>query len=200
MPKYVDYKLLWNAKTRRYEFRKKDMVESTVTIISNEHDLQTSIKGICSFAFEGQHGTCTVRTEARQRGGKYWYAYRRRNNKMNKRYLGRSSNLTIFLLELTTRRLLEEPEQWLGPSPGTRRGGSFSEILEEFRLAKGLTKKDLARGSNLTPGYISLLTRGERTFPSRDTINSLATTLGLSAKDRTKLFEAAGYYHSTSIK
>src|SRR5437588_4007247 len=77
----------------------------------------------------------------------------------------------------------------------------FPEFLEELRQAKQISKKDLAARSGLTPGYISLLTRGERTAPSEDTVNALADALNLDAETRTLLFESAGYlsYVASSI-
>jgi transcriptional regulator with XRE-family HTH domain len=78
---------------------------------------------------------------------------------------------------------------------------NFPEFLEELRQAKQISKKDLAARSGLTPGYISLLTRGERTAPSEDTVNALADALNLDAETKTLLFESAGYpsYVASSI-
>jgi hypothetical protein len=47
-----------------------------------------------SFAFEGNQGYFTARKENKQRGSEYWYAYRWRNGKINKAYLGTSDKLT----------------------------------------------------------------------------------------------------------
>ena len=70
---------------------------------------------------------------------------------------------------------------------------SFQEVLEEFRQARNISKKQLAENANLTPGYVSLLTRGERTSPSLETVAALATALALAEEQRVQLFAAAGH-------
>src|ERR1700730_2845630 len=70
---------------------------------------------------------------------------------------------------------------------------SFPELLEELRQARQISKKDLATLAGLTPGYISLLTRGERTAPSEETVKALADALNLDTKARIAFFIAAGY-------
>src|SRR2546428_1265920 len=70
---------------------------------------------------------------------------------------------------------------------------NFSVLLDEFRKTRAVSKKQLAQISNLTPGYISLLTRGERTAPSFETVAALAGALVLDEEQRSRFFEAAGY-------
>ena len=50
-----------------------------------------------SFAFRGALGTFTARKEpaSNRRGGEYWRAYRRRNGKLHRVYLGKSEELTL---------------------------------------------------------------------------------------------------------
>jgi len=73
---------------------------------------------------------------------------------------------------------------------------SFSSLLEELRLACNLSKTDLARLTNLTPGYISHLTRGERAAPSEHVVQNLARALHLEGPERETFFHAAGYSQS----
>jgi WD40 repeat protein/transcriptional regulator with XRE-family HTH domain len=73
---------------------------------------------------------------------------------------------------------------------------SFSSLLEELRLACNLSKTDLARLTNLTPGYISHLTRGERAAPSESVVQNLARALRLEGQDRETFFRTAGYSHT----
>lgn len=54
-------------------------------------------------------GFMTVRKETRQRGGAYWSAYRRRNGKLRKIYIGRSAALTQDKLESIAMRLRDPP-------------------------------------------------------------------------------------------
>jgi WD40 repeat protein/transcriptional regulator with XRE-family HTH domain len=74
---------------------------------------------------------------------------------------------------------------------------SFSSLLEELRLAYNLSKTDLARLTNLTPGYISHLTRGERAAPSEHVVQNLARALRLEGQERETFFRAAGYSHTS---
>jgi WD40 repeat protein/transcriptional regulator with XRE-family HTH domain len=69
----------------------------------------------------------------------------------------------------------------------------FGTLLDELRTTRGISKKDLADRARLSPGYISLLTRGERTAPSEETVAELARALELDIHDTARLFEAAGY-------
>ncbi|MEZ4512644.1 MAG: LuxR C-terminal-related transcriptional regulator [Chloroflexota bacterium] len=50
------------------------------------------------FKFKGTAGHFSARRETRH-GGEYWYAYRRRNGKLNKAYLGKLDELTLVRLE-----------------------------------------------------------------------------------------------------
>ena len=70
---------------------------------------------------------------------------------------------------------------------------SFHDVLEAFRQAKDISKKQLAEIAELTPGYVSLLTRGVRTSPSLQTVATLAKALGLNEEERVQLFAAAGH-------
>jgi len=70
---------------------------------------------------------------------------------------------------------------------------NFTELLEELREARQISKKDLAIRAGLTPGYVSLLTRGERTAPSQETVKALADALNLDIEAKTTFFKAAGY-------
>ncbi len=54
-----------------------------------------------------------------------------------------------------------------------------------------MSKKELAVLADLTPGYISLLTRGGREAPSEDTLKALAMALNLDAETELQFFEAA---------
>ncbi len=72
---------------------------------------------------------------------------------------------------------------------------SFSSLLEDLRVASNINKTELAKLANLTPGYVSHLTRGERAAPSENVVQALADALKLDAETRIALFKAAGYSH-----
>jgi len=67
----------------------------------------------------------------------------------------------------------------------------FTTLLEQFREARRMSKKDLALNANLSAGYISLLTRGEREAPSESTVKALSDALGLEGEEKSKFFHAA---------
>src|SRR5437764_2013920 len=54
-----------------------------------------------TFAFHSEHGTFTARKEraGSRRGGEYWKAYRRRQGKLYRAYLGKSEELTLEQLQ-----------------------------------------------------------------------------------------------------
>lgn len=56
------------------------------------------------FIYQGEHGRFTARCEER-RGKPYWYGYRKRRGKLQKVYLGKTSNLTIEKLTAVNIRL-----------------------------------------------------------------------------------------------
>jgi hypothetical protein len=57
-------------------------------------------RAIGSFGFTPQTGAhYTARREQRQRGGDYWYAYRKQEQRLRKVYAGRSAELTMVRLE-----------------------------------------------------------------------------------------------------
>jgi len=49
--------------------------------------------------------------------------------------------------------------------------------IREERLKKGKSIYDLAKETNLTPGYISNLERGERSNPSKEAMEAIAKAL-----------------------
>ncbi|MCA9971609.1 MAG: tetratricopeptide repeat protein [Anaerolineales bacterium] len=56
------------------------------------------------FQFKGDAGHFTARRESRH-GSDYWYAYRRRDGKLHKAYLGKSAEVTLLRLEETAATL-----------------------------------------------------------------------------------------------
>jgi LuxR family maltose regulon positive regulatory protein len=55
------------------------------------------LETVTVFAFSSAHGTFTARKEqlGNRRGGRYWKAYRKRNGKLHRAYLGKSEELTL---------------------------------------------------------------------------------------------------------
>src|SRR5260370_24647168 len=54
-----------------------------------------------TFTFRSEHGTFTARKEraGNKRGRSYWRAYRKRNGKLHRAYLGKSDELTLERLK-----------------------------------------------------------------------------------------------------
>src|SRR5712692_6573683 len=75
---------------------------------------------------------------------------------------------------------------------------SFASLLKAYRVAQGLSQDALAERAGLTREAISLLERGLRLSPRRDTVTLLAKTLQLSAEDRTRLLAAASEHRGRS--
>ncbi|GHO96339.1 hypothetical protein KSF_063870 [Reticulibacter mediterranei] len=97
MPRRIPYQLQWSDSIQMY----------TVFLDGKQMDLEPFgerwlawLETVSSFSFQSRSGAnCTVRKEAVQRGGTYWYAYRRSNGRMLKRYLTRTTELTPARLE-----------------------------------------------------------------------------------------------------
>ncbi len=104
MPKTAPYILKWSAEDACYELRERE---------SGEHCLWTRdedrwyawLATHTSFSFESDYGHLTLLKEARPRGEGYWYAYRRRGERVVKKYLGRSARLCVARLEEAARVL-----------------------------------------------------------------------------------------------
>jgi LuxR family maltose regulon positive regulatory protein len=54
-----------------------------------------------TFYFDSPLGTFTAHREQRQRGGRYWIAYRRRNGRLHRSHLGKPDQLTVQRLNDT---------------------------------------------------------------------------------------------------
>src|ERR1700674_308163 len=98
MPRATPYRLTWVPERGTYMIRDQHH-ERTLPIVYGTQEWFAWLASIPSFTFSGQHGQLTVRQEARSQGGAYWYAYRRAGEKMRKRYLGRTTDLTLPRLE-----------------------------------------------------------------------------------------------------
>src|SRR6266700_3776704 len=105
MPRHVSYQLQWSAPTQQYAiFHDGKLV--TPRIEPASQPWFAWLETISSFSFQSRSGGgCTVRKETVQRGGTYWYAYRRKERHMVKRYLARSADLTLTRLEMVTAAL-----------------------------------------------------------------------------------------------
>ncbi len=70
-------------------------------------------------------------------------------------------------------------------------GLAFGRLLRDFRLAAGLSQEALAQRARMSAGGVSVLERGMRRSPHRDTVALLAGALELNPQDRARLDAAA---------
>ena len=67
----------------------------------------------------------------------------------------------------------------------------FGVLLRRYRLEAEITQQELAERANISVEAVSTLERGARRRPQRQTIDLLATALGLSSGQQGALLEAA---------
>jgi LuxR family maltose regulon positive regulatory protein len=92
------YALRWSATEETYALFSPRSGEA-LSVVPDSPAWFTWLTERSSFAFHGQQGSYTARLEAVQRGGRYWYAYQRSGQKLGKKYLGKTADLTIARLE-----------------------------------------------------------------------------------------------------
>ncbi len=115
MPKAAEYRLSWSAEREVYELR-EHRSQRLLPVTPGGRAWFAWLDSIPSFTFQGQHGQLTVRKELRQRGDRYWYAYHRVGAKMVKKYLGRTTDLTLTRLEEIAGVLCSQSKAQLPPS------------------------------------------------------------------------------------
>lgn len=88
MPRYAHAQLCWSEYAQSYLLFIGDQVsEQTLTSEWLEQN--------ASFAFHSRSGIhYTARKQRVQRGSSYWYAYRRLRERIVKRYIGKTTDLT----------------------------------------------------------------------------------------------------------
>src|SRR5260370_13103309 len=140
------------------------------------------------------HGTFTARKEqaGNKRGGRYWKAYRRRNGKLHRAYLGKSEELTLERLNAIAAALAgeslarkasrtrEPPLQELPASPGSV--DSAQSPTSTPASAAGSTYASGAMTSNL-PGQLPPLLGREQ---------HVAAACGLLGKTSVRLLTLVG--------
>src|SRR5439155_14817585 len=112
------------------------------------HEWYDWLRSISSFTFGGPHAQVTVRQESRQGGSAYWYAYRRTGVKTTKKYLGRTSDLSIAHLEEVALQLAppfairsEQESPLLDPSQETAQALSKTHTPVLSRTSGGKTDR-----------------------------------------------------------
>jgi hypothetical protein len=80
------------------------------SLVVGTPDWYAWLETVATFAFSSAYGTFTARKEqtGNKRGGRYWKAYRRRNGKLHRAYLGKSEELTLERLNTISAALSGE--------------------------------------------------------------------------------------------
>lgn len=144
MPKTARYHLSWVDEQGIYVLRETDTHEQRLSITPGRPEWFSWVSSISSFTFTGKLGHLTVRREARGGEGTYWYAYRRQGNKMLKRYLGRTAQLTPAHLEEVAFHLtvpaVSSPTQEPGASAALQEGSQAAHptlaVAEDAQMAE----------------------------------------------------------------
>lgn len=97
MPKVATYTLRWSSIHQTYELLEQGKISLQIEV--GGPDWFAWSAEISSFAFQGKLGSYSAHKESKQRGGLYWHAYQRMQGKLVKKYLGKSTNLTLARLE-----------------------------------------------------------------------------------------------------
>src|SRR5215471_16290199 len=98
MPKIPTFTLAWSPTTETYELYQTHDRER-LGIVPDGPAWFAWLERVSSFAFSGKSGRYTARKETRQRGDRYWNAYRAEGEQLTKEYLGRTADLTLARLE-----------------------------------------------------------------------------------------------------
>src|SRR5216683_2426858 len=76
---------------------------------------------------------------------------------------------------------------------------SFGALLRQYRLAVSLTQEELAERAGLSARGVQDLERGVRRAPYADTVQRLATALGLSTDARARLLAARSQARTSPV-
>jgi LuxR family maltose regulon positive regulatory protein len=102
MPKPALFTLKWSGEHHLYELYEQDRL----LLQANSESWFTWLTTHTSFSFRGKESRFNLLKETRKNKGEgYWYAYQRQGQRVIKRYVGRSAELTMTRLEEVEREL-----------------------------------------------------------------------------------------------
>ncbi len=103
MPKSAEYKVEWSTPLNAYE-----IIHAPFRFPLTPSSWPAWLDMVETFHFCSPTGhTLTLRKEKKQRGTGYWYAYKRVDGKVQKKYLGDKSKLDLSMLEALARHFVE---------------------------------------------------------------------------------------------
>ena len=147
MPKAAPYRVTWDPERGSYELHDSSSLQA-LPVVPGSCEWFDWLRSVSSFTFGGQHAQLTVRQESRSGGSAYWYAYRRTGVKTAKKYLGRTSDLSLAHLEEVALQLAppfairsEQEPPLLDPSQETAQALSKPYTLVPSRASEGMTDR-----------------------------------------------------------
>src|SRR5215469_2894443 len=133
MPKAAPYLLAWSPAQQSYTLTERAHHE-LLDIVPESRAWFAWLDESTSFAFQGKAGSYTLRKEVNRPGDGYWYAYVRTGEKLLKKYVGKTVDLTLARLEEVAKVLQAARSPAVGmpaPSPSARRKTAFPLVHED---------------------------------------------------------------------
>jgi len=119
MPRPSLHALIWCEDSQQYELRSDGKPEQWFGQ-GDEQAFACWLDEQSAFSFIGRAGRLSVRKEGRGSSKGYWYAYRKRDRRIRKGYLGPSAQVTFARLEEQARSLTSsQPSPPLARDPAT---------------------------------------------------------------------------------
>jgi LuxR family maltose regulon positive regulatory protein len=161
MPKIASYRLVWSVSRLTYQVQ-ETRDQALLDIVPESPAWFAWLDQLSSFAFWGQRGHYTARKERRPRGEAYWYAYVGTGKKLTKKYLGKSSDVTLARLEhvaeelaaarsaaLDMQRQPKASRETIPPFPTALRSGGEAMIEPVMQRAESNNQRDLVLSTKL---------------------------------------------------
>lgn len=190
MPRRALYHLCWSSERQHYEMQSSH--DSPLChLLPDSLAWFAWLEEIGSFAFSSREGIhCTLLKERVQRG-MYWYAYRTRQRKTRKRYVGRTTDLSLARLEQISALLANEaPVLQVTRLPHTARANALLVSISSPSLSTQEALGPLLLSKIQPPRLPVFLLPRSRLFPLFDAAHSSKLTL---------VQAPAGYGKTTAI-
>ncbi len=127
MPKVPMYTLAWSPVRAAYELYQTHDREA-LRIVPESPAWFAWLDQVSSFAFVGKRGHYTARKEAKQRGDRYWSAYLATSKQLTKKYLGKSTDLSLARLEHIAGMLSTQDEAQVPPPASLSAASTDGEV------------------------------------------------------------------------
>jgi LuxR family transcriptional regulator, maltose regulon positive regulatory protein len=154
MAKVAKHALIWAPERDAYELREPESASPRMLESEGEHWFAW-LATHSSFAFQGIHGHLTLQREARSRGEGYWYAYRSQHSRTFKRYVGRTTDMTIARLEATANALTRQASETC-PEPDAPAEGKDGTLPRRLDRASPLKGTRAVSGIGIADGAAAL--------------------------------------------